>query len=89
MATRDEYLNNVAENNIIAFRMGDSVFSGKVISVDYEKPNPFVVKTNNGSVYFVSKQDVMWIKNGSKWPVGIYNALRYQNEVIKNGSERK
>lgn len=84
MATREEYLNTVEVNSVVAFRMGDAVFSGKIISIDWERPNPFVAKTNNGSVYFVSKQDIMWVKNGSKWPVGIYNALKYQNEGMKN-----
>lgn len=77
MATRDEYIKSITEGNIIAFKINDNVFSGKIIDVDYEKPNPFVVKTNNGSVYFVAKDDVVWVKNGSKWPVGIYNALKY------------
>lgn len=80
MISKEEYINSIEPGNIIAFKVNDSLMSGKVVSVDYEKHNPFVVSTNNASIYFVSKENVVWVKNGSKWPVGIFNALKYKNK---------
>ena len=72
------YLSRISIGNIIAFKLNDNIFSGKVIEVN---DNDLVIKTKNSSVYYIKKGDVVWVKNGTKWPVGIYNALKHS---IKN-----
>ena len=79
MATREQYIEAAGPGNIVAFKINESLLSGKIISVDNEKSNPFVIKTNNGSIYFANSEDIVWVKNSSKWPVGIYNALKYSS----------
>lgn len=72
--TRGHYIDNLQPGNIIAFRIQEDMFSGKVIEInDFD----VVVKTKNGSVYNPTKDDIAWIKNGSHWPVGIFKALKY------------
>lgn len=72
MKTRQDYLQNLQKGNLVAFRNKDEMYSGTVQEVS----NKVTVKTNNGSVYFIDKQDITWVKNGTSWPIGIYNALK-------------
>ena len=73
---REFYLNNIVVGNFVAFTVNETMFSGKVFSVDGEE---IIVKTKNGSVYNITKKDIAWVKNGTHWPVGIYNALKLAN----------
>lgn len=76
--TKKDYVDNIQIGNIIAFKVGEDMYSGKVIDISIYSEGVFqyTVKTKNGSVYFPSVDDITWIKNGSHWPVGIYNALK-------------
>lgn len=76
--TRQEYLANLQIGNIVAFKVGESMFSGKVVSfVDNSDVGKIItIKTKNGSVYYPDIEDVVWIKNGTHWPQGIFNALK-------------
>ena len=70
---RKKYLDSLSVDNIVAFKNGNNVFSGKVIEIVGKYAT---IQTPNGSIYYVSKQDISWIKNGSHWPTGIFNALK-------------
>lgn len=72
--TRQEYLENLQIGNIVAFKVGEHMFSGKVVS--FPGMCRITVKTKNGSVYYPDISDVVWIKNGTHWPQGIFNALK-------------
>ena len=78
MKTREEYLSTLSVGNIIAFKVGDNMFSGKVESIvrDTELGHIIMIKTKNGSVYYPHLSEIVWIKNGSRWPIGIFNALK-------------
>ena len=78
MKTREEYLSTLSVGNIIAFKVGDNMFSGKVESIvrDTELGHIIMIKTKNGSVYYPHLSEIVWIKNGSRWPTGIFNALK-------------
>lgn len=80
--TREYYLSLLQVGNIIAFRIDDLMFSGKVIEmgIDIHK-----VQTKNGSIYLVRNNEIAWVKNGSHWPIGIYNALKYSKNAAKLG----
>lgn len=71
--TREYYLSMVKPGNIVAFKYQDNMFSGKIHRVE---GNICDIKTSNGSLYYVEKKDIVWIKNGTHWPVGVYNALK-------------
>lgn len=75
MKTKQDFLAKVQVGSLIAFRIGEDVYSGKVIEV---RPTQFIVRTKSCSIFFVDYQDFIWLKTGTKWPEGIYNALRYR-----------
>lgn len=76
--TKKNYIENIQIGNIIAFKVEEDMYSGKVVDISRsdEGVPQFTVKTKNGSVYFPEVDDITWVKNGSHWPVGIYNALK-------------
>ena len=82
-STREQFINNISVGNIVAFRSNSGMYSAKVIEVR-ETNKPLVVQTKNGSILYIDRQDVTWVKNGTHWPTGIYNALKY----TKRASER-
>ena len=72
--TKQEYISNICVGNIVAFKRKDLMFSGKVIEVSEDK---VTIQTPNNSIFYVERENVVWVKIGTKWPVGIYNALKY------------
>ena len=73
LKSKKDFIENIQPGNIVAFKIEDDMYSGKVIGIcEYG----FTVKTKNGSVYYPTRDDIAWVKNGSHWPVGIYNALK-------------
>lgn len=77
--TRDDYLKNLEVGLLVAFKTDGKMMSAKVIEINDEQVK---VETKNGSVYFVKKEDIAWVKTGKRWPAGIFNALR--NNVNQN-----
>lgn len=75
--TRAYFLEQMKPGNVIAFNSGSRMLSGKIQEIDDKK---VTVKTKNGSVFFVDKKDIVWVLTGSRWPIGIYNALRYKKD---------
>lgn len=71
MKTREEYIQNLQKGNLVAFRNKEGMYSGTVQDIS----DKVMVKTNNGSIYFVEKKNIVWVKNGTHWPIGVYNAL--------------
>lgn len=75
---RKEILDSICVGNIVAFisdnKKVKTMFSGRVIDIldDY-----VTIQTNNGSIFYTSKKSISWVKTGSTWPIGIYNALKY------------
>lgn len=75
MSKREDLLNNISVGNIIAFTdTSQEMYSGRVVEI---KDKTLVVRTKNGSVFFVDRSHVTWVKNGTRWPTGIFNALKY------------
>ena len=74
--TRDSFISNIQVGNIVAFKIGENMYSGKIESISNAEEVTFTIKTKNCSVYYVGKHDIIWVKNGSRWPVGIFNALK-------------
>nr|DAV41955.1 MAG TPA: Protein of unknown function (DUF2642) [Caudoviricetes sp.] len=75
--SREFYLKSISIGTIVAFKNSDKLFSGKVIEIKNDK---LTVQTKNCSVYYINVNDVAWVKNGTNWPVGIYNALKITRE---------
>lgn len=69
---REDYINNLKEGHIIAYKNDKGMFTGKIIEV---RSDDVVIQTINNSVYTIKKEDITWVKLGSRWPTGIFNAL--------------
>lgn len=82
--SRDYYLSTLSEGNIVAFNLDGNMYSGKVVSMEFDS---IAVKTKNGSVYFIQKNDIAWVKNGTHWPQGIYNSLKFSNTRTHKNEE--
>lgn len=71
--TKGDYINNIEVGVLIAFKVQERMVSAKVVQVN---ENDVKVETKNGSIYYVGKESIAWVKTGNRWPSGIYNALR-------------
>lgn len=71
--SKGDYIKNIEVGVLIAFKVQDRMVSAKVIQVN---ENDVKAETKNGSIYFVGKESIVWVKTGNRWPSGIYNALR-------------
>lgn len=78
--TKATYIANITAGVIVAFKNDSDVYSGKVVEVPEDSESKFVIKTKNGSVYYVEPDNIIWVKTGSHWPNGIFNALKYSSK---------
>lgn len=62
--------------NFVAFKNGNEMFSGKVLDIS----DKVAIQTLNNSIFYIDKKDIVWVKNGSHWPIGVYNALKYSRK---------
>lgn len=78
--TRADYINAIEIGNIVAFvnPLTDTMHSGRVIGVGATPEIEFcyTIKTKNGSIYYATPEEIRWVKNGTHWPDGIFNALK-------------
>lgn len=79
--TKAYYLENMQIGNNVAFTVeskeGTRMLSGKVVKLNKQSA---VVQTKNGSIFFPKHEQIAWVKTGTKWPQGIYNALKYSEK---------
>lgn len=88
MKTKQYNLENLMVGQLVAFKNGDKMISAKVTNI-YQ--DTIEVESRNGSVYFINREEIAWVKTGSRWPTGIYNALKinerrgeFKNEAGKS-----
>lgn len=75
--SREQYIKNIVPGNIVAFKNGTGMYSGKVEAVE---GTTYTIRTKNCSVYYIEAEDIVWVKNGTHWPIGIFNALKARKE---------
>lgn len=74
---RENYINNLEIGRIIAFSLSGRMMTGMVVEIkDEENGKKYTIKTKNNSVYYITASDIVWVKTGSRFPKGIYNALK-------------
>lgn len=71
--TRAEYIENISIGSLVAFKVKNRMLSAKVVQVN---ENDLKVEAKNGSIYFIGKEAVVWVRTGRRWPAGIWNALK-------------
>ena len=82
MKSRVDYINELKPGHIIAYKNEKGMFTGKIIEVHSDD---VVIQTVNKSIYTISKNDITWVKLGSRWPTGIHNALIASKAGTSNG----
>lgn len=70
---RELFISDLRVGNIVAFKNEEYMLSGKVLEIG-EK---ITIQTSNNSVFYVDKKNIVWVKLGTNWPEGVYNALKY------------
>lgn len=75
---REDYIDNVEKGMLIAFTNEEKMLAAMVKEIKKEDGIVSEVKvmTKNGSVYHVKKENIVWVKTGSRWPAGVFNALK-------------
>ena len=71
--TKDQFINELRVGNIVAFKSDEYMLSGKVLEI----ADKVTIQTSNNSVFYVDKKSIVWVKLGTHWPEGVYNALKY------------
>ena len=71
------YLKNAEEGVIIAFKnhLTNRVKSAKILLNDCIG-EVMRVETAYGKVFTVPYSEILWVKTGTRWPFGVYNALK-------------
>lgn len=77
--TREDHIKSIQVGTTVAFKLGDQMFSGKVHQIN---DGTFTIQTQNNSIYEVPVDDISWVKTGSRYPQGIYNALKHTKEGV-------
>lgn len=81
--TRAYYIDNMQVGNVVAFTVdtvdGQKMLSGRVLEIRNET---VTIQTKNGSIFFPKKGSIVWVRTGTRWPVGIYNALKFTKKGI-------
>ena len=74
---RENYIENLEIGRIIAFNISGRMMTGMVAEINEEQSEKiYTIKTKNNSVYYITASDIVWVKIGSRFPKGIYNALK-------------
>ena len=68
-----QYCENAKIGTIVAFRIANNVFSGKIDEIHRKH---FVIICINGIKYTIEKNNILWYKTGKRWPKKIYNLLK-------------
>ena len=91
MKSKQTYINNLEPGQFIAFKHGDRMISAKVVSTSSfdGEVNTVEVVTKNASRYRVNAEDISWVRTGTRWPAGIYNALKANGRKDENSGESK
>lgn len=77
---KQKYINSLEIGQILAFKIGESVISGKVVDIgEYIR-----VETKNDTQFIISEEDIIWVKTGQRWPKGVFRALKGEKQ---NGTE--
>lgn len=87
MQQKMPYIENVEIGTIVAFRLSSGKVKSAKVTKKSTKNRRLMLKTEYGAEYIVSYDDIIWVRNGKRWPKGVYNLLKGTGE--KNGKEQK
>ena len=68
------YLDNLSIGQLVAFKISDEkIASAKVIEI---KDNDLIVESKYGKKNNITKEDIVWVKTGRRWPKSIYEKFK-------------
>lgn len=72
--SRKEAIDSIVIGDILAFRDEKGrMLSAKVLEIGDD--GQYKMETRNGSVYYIARREIEWVRRGKGWPDGIYNAF--------------
>lgn len=84
-AGKEKYIENLSIGQIVAFHFKNSygkevVKSGKIESIN---ENNLIIINKVGTSFEVKKEEIVWVKTGSRWPKGVYELLKGVKEYAE------
>lgn len=77
---KDKFINDAPLRTIVVFENNDKVRSAMMIEKNAEK-RELLVETKYGKNYYLSYDNILWVKTGPRYPRKIYNLM----QGVKNG----
>lgn len=81
------YIENVEIGTIVAFRLSNGKVKSAKVTKKSTKNRRLMLETEYGAEYIVSYDDIIWVRNGKRWPKGVYKLLKGTGG--KNGKGRE
>lgn len=70
------YIENVEIGTIVAFRLSNGKVKSAKVTKKSTKNRRLMLETEYGAEYIVSYDDIIWVRNGKRWPKGVYKLLK-------------
>ena len=86
MEQKMSYIENIDIGTIVAFRLSNGKVKSAKVARKSTKNRKLKVETEYGAEYIISYEDVIWVRTGKRWPLGVYKLLKGQ--VDANGKEK-
>lgn len=87
MQQKMPYIENVEIGTIVAFRLSNGKVKSAKVTKKSTKNRKLMLETEYGAEYIVSYDDIIWVRNGKRWPKGVYKLLKGTGG--KNGKEQE
>lgn len=87
MQQKMPYIENAEIGTIVAFRLSNGKAKSAKVTKKSTKNRRLMLETEYGAEYIVSYDDIIWVRNGKRWPKGVYKLLKGTGG--KNGKEQE
>ena len=83
--TTDDYLNNIEPGVLVAFKRNskDIAMSGKFVSFDENNDNLVYVESKKGTMFKITKANIIWVKTGARWPKWVFTLFNHNKSDNK------
>lgn len=69
-------IESIELGTLVAFRLPNGKVKSAKVSRKSSKNRKLKVETEYGAAYIISYEDVVWVRNGKRWPRGVYMLLK-------------
>ena len=78
---RTKYIENVTIGTIVAYKVSDTKAKSAKVIKKSTSDRKLLVESSYGAQSTISFDDVIWVKTGKRWPKGVYQMLRGENNA--------